>query len=276
MTEISFEFFPPKTDKGREKLESIRKKLAEFSPEYFSVTYGAGGSTRNNTKDIVLGIRGDGQDVAPHLSFGADSKETIRDLLQIYNDNGISRLVALRGDLPSGMGAIAPVYASELVAFVRTEFGDAFEIAVACYPEVHPQASSFQADIDFLKRKLDAGADYAISQYFYNVEAFFYFMDACQKAGIDKPIYPGVMPITNAESLIRFSDACGADIPRWIRKALADRPDPAQISAFGEEVVTELCRQLLEFGVPGFHFYTMNQFEPSAQLCRNLGLSATD
>lgn len=271
MTKVSFEFFPTKTEKGREKLEKTREQLSEFSPEYFSVTYGAGGSTRDNTRDIVLGIQKAGAVVAPHLSFGADDEASINALLQCYRDNGVSRIVALRGDLPSGMGAQKPVYAEQLVSFIRKGFGDHFEIAVACYPEVHPEADDYQTDVAFLKSKLDAGADYAVSQYFYNLEAFFHFMDVCEKQGIDKPIIPGIMPITNAENLIRFSDACGADIPRWIRKSLSDQLTQDDVLAFGEELVTKLCQQLLAFGVPGLHFYTMNQSEPTSRICRNLG-----
>ena len=272
MTKISFEFFPPKTEKGREKLKSTREQLSEFSPEYYSVTYGAGGSTRDNTRDIVLGIQQDGAAVAPHLSFGADDKESITELLQCYQDNGVSRIVALRGDLPSGMGARKPVYAQELVSFIRESFGDHFEIAVACYPEVHPEADDYQTDVAFLKSKLDAGADYAVTQYFYNLEAFYHFMEICKKHGIDKPIVPGIMPITNAENLIRFSDGCGADIPRWLRKSLSDQKNQEDLLAFGEELVSNLCEKLIDFGSPGLHFYTMNQSEPSSRICRNLGL----
>lgn len=272
MTKVSFEFFPPKTEKGREKLDVTREKLGEFSPEYFSVTYGAGGSTRDNTRDIVLGIQSQGQEVAPHLSFGTDDQVAIRQLLQSYVDSGVSRVVALRGDLPSGMGTVKPVYASELVTFIREEFGDHFKIAVACYPEVHPEAENFQQDVAYLKAKLDAGADYAVTQYFYNAEAFYYFLEASEKSGIDKPIVPGIMPITNAENLIRFSDACGADIPRWLRKAMLDQKSQDDLLAFGEELVTKLCQQLIDGGAPGFHFYTMNQFEPTARICRNLSL----
>ena len=193
-------------------------------------------------------------------------------LLQQYIDAGITRLVALRGDLPSGIGARKMVYASELVAYVRREFGDHFTIAVACYPEVHPQAESYETDVMFLKQKLDAGANYAVTQYFYNMDAFNHFMDVCEKQGIDKPIVPGIMPITHADSLIRFSDACGADIPRWLRRALMDKTDTDAFAAFGEELVTRLCQQLIEAGAPGLHFYTMNRAEPTIQICRNLGL----
>ena len=272
MTKISFEFFPPKTDKGREKLKNTREQLSAFSPEYFSVTYGAGGSTRDNTRDIVLEIQQSGADVAPHLSFGADDQASIRSLLQCYRDSGVSRIVALRGDLPSGMGARKPVYAEELVSFIRQEFGDHFKIAVACYPEVHPEAGGYQTDVAFLKSKLDAGADYAVTQYFYSLESFYHFVGICEAHAVDKPIVPGIMPITNAENLIRFSDSCGADIPRWIRKSLNDQQSQDDLLAFGEEVVTKLCEQLIEFGVPGLHFYTMNQSEPSSRICRNLRL----
>lgn len=271
--EYSFEFFPPKTEVGREKLEATRNKLAALKPEYFSVTYGAGGSTRDNTKNTVLQIKSAGLDVAPHLSFGADDEALVGGLLQDYKNAGISRVVALRGDLPSGMGAQRLVYAQELVEFIRGKFGDHFTIAVACYPEVHPQASGYRDDVGFLKQKLDAGADYAVTQYFYDSDAFTCFMDECGAVGIDKPIVAGIMPITNVDNLIRFSDVCGADIPRWLRKSLADRRDHQEdLLRYGEEVVTRLCENLMTKGVDSFHFYTMNQYEPTARICQNLGL----
>ncbi|UTW44566.1 methylenetetrahydrofolate reductase [NAD(P)H] [bacterium SCSIO 12696] len=270
---ISFEFFPPKTPEGREKLKTVRAELNKLGPDYFSCTYGAGGSTRDNTKGVVLEMREEGYDIAPHLSFGADSEETIHALLSDYKNAGVNRLVALRGDLPSGMGAPSVVYASELVAFARKHFGDHFKIAVACYPETHPQAPSYSKDIEYLKQKFDAGANTGITQYFYHADAYFYFAEECDKAGIHQPIYPGIMPITNYQNLVRFSDACGADIPRWIRKGLENcGEDKEAIRAFGLDVVTSLCEQLIDGGIPGFHFYTMNQVEPTRQIIENLGL----
>lgn len=271
---ISFEFFPPKTEQGRDKLKTVRTELNKLNPEYFSCTYGAGGSTRDNTRGVVLEMKAEGLEIAPHLSFGADSEETILQLLNEYREAGVNRLVALRGDLPSGMGAPSVVYASELVEFTRKHFGDHFNIAVACYPEIHPEAPSYAKDIEFLKRKFDAGADFGITQYFYHADAYFYFAEECDRAGIHQPIYPGIMPITNYHNLARFSDACGADIPRWIRKGLENCGDNKEaITAFGMEVVTSLCEQLIDGGVPGFHFYTMNQVEPTRQILENLGLT---
>ena len=269
----SFEFFPPRTDLGREKLAVARDKLGALNPEYFSVTYGAGGSTRDNTRDTVFAIKAAGFDVAPHLSFGADDETRVGNLLQTYVDAGINRVVALRGDLPSGMGMHHLVHANELVEFIRDRFADHFQIAVACYPEVHPQAKGYADDIRYLKQKLDAGADYAVTQYFYNTDAFACFMDECSKVGVDKPIVAGIMPITNADNLIRFSESCGADIPRWLRKSLASRQHSRQdLLAYGEAVVTQLCEKLIEQGVESFHFYTMNQYDATANICRNLGL----
>lgn len=271
---ISFEYFPPKTPAGSEKLlGQTTAELNALSPEYYSVTYGAGGSTRDNTKDTVLALRKQGLDVAPHLSFGLDGKDTIAALLDEYREAGINRLVALRGDLPSGTGSGARlVYANELVSFVREQTGDHFNIKVAAYPEIHPQAKSFDADVQFLKGKFDAGANSAITQYFYNVESYFYFLDQCAAAGIDQPIYAGIMPITNYASLARFSQNCGAEIPRWICKRLEGYADDKEsIRAFGIEVVTQLCATLLESGAPGIHFYTMNQTQPTQQICKNLG-----
>jgi len=270
---FSFEFFPPKTPQGRDNLEVTRNSLNALKPDFFSVTYGAGGSTRDNTKDIVLGIRRDGISVAPHLSFGADDEATILELLQSYQQAGIDRLVALRGDVPSGMGAQRLIYAKELVEFVRRHTGDHFRIEVAAYPEIHPDAKSFEADIDFLKQKLDAGGSSAITQYFYNADAYFYFLDRCQRAGIDKPIYPGIMPIINYTNLARFSRNCGAEIPRWIGKRLESLGDDAgAVNEFGIEIVTRLCEQLLAGGAPGLHFYTMNQVEPVRTIWNNLDL----
>jgi methylenetetrahydrofolate reductase (NADPH) len=270
---ISFEFFPPKTPAGQEKLRETHRQLAKFQPEFFSVTYGAGGSTREFTRDIVLDIQKSGSNGTPHLSIGGDSQESVIALLQSYKDAGIKRIVTLRGDLPSGMGGAAQlVYANELVAFVRKHFGDSFELLVAAYPEIHPEAESYEKDIYWLKKKFEAGANRAITQYFYNADSYSYFLEQCHKAGIDKPIIPGIMPITNYQNLARFSDNCGADIPRWIRQRLQQYGyDVESIRAFGLEVVTSLCEKLLASGAPGLHFYTMNQVKANALLCRNLG-----
>lgn len=271
---LSFEFFPPKTPEGKEKLIKVRDQLDQFQPDFYSVTYGAGGSTRDNTKGIVTKFCNTGFSVAPHLSFGADSEETIHALISEYQKIGVDRIVALRGDLPSGLGGTQQlVYANELVAFIRKHFGDAFHLEVAAYPEIHPQAKSMSEDIGYLKGKFDAGANSAITQYFFNPDAYFYFLDQCLKAGIDQPIYPGIMPIINYKNLTRFSDACGAEIPRWLRKALENYgDDDASLKAFGVDVVSELCELLLENGAPGLHFYTMNQTEPTAQIVKNIGL----
>ena len=273
---ISFEFFPPKTPEGREKLLRTRDRLATVKPEYFSVTYGAGGSTRDNTRDIVTQIHNDGFEVAPHLSFGGDTEKDVLALLQSYKDAGVHRLVALRGDMPSGMGIHKLVNANELVAIIREHFGDHFYINVAAYPEIHPDADSYEKDIFWLGEKFRAGADCAITQYFFNPDAYFYFMDACARQGIDKPVIPGIMPITNFQNLVRFSDACGADIPRWLRQKLSGFGDDIDgLKAFGADVVTGLCEKLLAGGAPGFHFYTMNQAEPTLTILANLGVRPT-
>ena len=269
----SFEFFPPKTDVGREKLQTVRAELNKLGPEFFSVTYGAGGSTRDNTVGIVKAMKAEGLSVAPHLSFGGDDEASMLELINGYKDAGIDRIVALRGDLPSGMGATRLVYAKELVEFIRKHTGDHFHLEVAAYPEIHPDAKSYQADIDFLKAKLDAGANSAITQYFYSTDAWHYFMDHCQKAGIDKPIYPGIMPITNFANLARFSRNCGAELPRWMTKKFESYGDDVESSReFGTEVVTRLSEQLLEAGAPGLHFYTMNTVDPTRQIWQNLKL----
>lgn len=259
----SFEFFPPKTEAGREKLKDTRSQLAALNPEFFSVTYGAGGSTRDNTRGIVLETKKAGLSVAPHLSFGGDEESEILELLNSYKDAGIDRIVALRGDIPSGMGATRLVYARELVEFIRKHTGDHFQLEVAAYPEIHPDAKTYDADISFLKDKLDAGANSAITQYFFSADSYFYFLEACDKAGIDKPIYPGIMPITNYKNLARFSRNCGAEIPRWLAQKLDGYGDDQEsIIEFGNEFVTELCHILMEGGAPGIHFYSMNQVEP--------------
>jgi methylenetetrahydrofolate reductase (NADPH) len=271
---LSFEFFPPKTAEGKEKLINVRDQLNEFAPDFFSVTYGAGGSTRDNTKGIVTQFKTDGINIAPHLSFGGDDEATIKSLIQEYKDAGVDRIVALRGDVPSGIGSAHQlVYANELVAFIRKHFGDHFHLEVAAYPEIHPQAKSYDDDIRYLKGKFDAGANSAITQYFFNPDSYFYFVDQCQKTGITQPIYPGIMPLINYKNLTRFSDACGAEIPRWLRKALENfADDDASLKAFGVDLVSELCEVMLENEAPGLHFYTMNQSEPTAQIVRNLGL----
>lgn len=268
---FSFEFFPPKTDIGKEKLKLVSAELNKLGPDFFSVTYGAGGSTRDNTKETIISMNTAGISAAPHLSFGSDDESTILDLLNEYKEAGISRIVALRGDAPSGMGAQRLVYAEELVHFIRQHTGNHFQLEVAAYPETHPDAPNPQSDIEFLKRKFDAGADSAITQYFYNAEAYFYFVEQCQKNGIDKPIYPGIMPITNYHNLARFSKNCGAEIPRWICQRLESFDDDNEsIQAFGIEIVTKLCERLLAEGAPGIHFYTMNQIEPNKQIWKNL------
>ncbi|MBV1871270.1 MAG: methylenetetrahydrofolate reductase [NAD(P)H] [Gammaproteobacteria bacterium] len=272
---FSFEFFPPKTDKGTEKLRQVREQLATRNPDFFSVTYGAGGSTRDKTFSTVKEVKQAGYQVAPHLSFGGDDSDAVLELLTQYQQQGINRIVALRGDLPSGVGPQAHlVYASELVAFIKKHFGDAFHLEVACYPESHPDSANMDKDLEYFKQKVDAGADSAITQYFYNADAYFYYLERTQKLGIDIPIYAGIMPITNFASLQRFSNMCGAEIPRWIGKQLeAYGDDLESVKAFGLDVVTDLCETLLEGGAPGMHFYTMNQVEPTLSIWDNLGLN---
>ena len=270
----SFEFFPPKTEAGREKLVATRNELNSLAPDFFSVTYGAGGSTRDNTRGIVLDAKAAGIDVAPHLSFGGDEEEEVLALVEQYRQAGVRRIVALRGDIPSGMGATRLVYARELVEFIRKHTGDHFELEVAAYPEVHPDAPSYEQDVAYLKEKLDAGANSAITQYFFNADAYFYFLDGCEKAAIDKPIYPGIMPITNYANLARFSRNCGAEIPRWLaRKLDGYGQDLESIAAFGEEYVTEMCQILMEGGAPGIHFYTMNQVQPVKRMLESVKAS---
>lgn len=274
MKRFSFEFFPPKTEAGKTKLKTVRDELQQLKPDFFSVTYGAGGSTRDNTKDIVLAMKAEGLDVAPHLSFGGDDEADILTLIKSYQEAGVDRIVALRGDIPSGMGAQRLIYARELVEFIRKHTGDHFHLEVAAYPEIHPDAKSYQADIEFLKQKFDAGANSAITQYFFNADAYFQFLDSCQAQGIDKPIYPGIMPITNYQNLARFSRNCGADIPRWLAQKLESYGDDQQsLSAFGTEFISELCEKLLANGAPGLHFYSMNQIEPNKTIWQNLKLS---
>ena len=272
---FSFEFFPPKNDEGARKVREAWTQLAQLNPRFFSVTYGAGGSTQARTLETVLEIhKSSGVDAAPHLSCIDSTAEQMRGILQMYKDNGLRHIVALRGDLPSGMRDPGEFrYANELVEFIRKETGDHFSLEVAAYPEIHPQAPDAFKDMDNFARKVKAGANSAITQYFYAPEAYFRFVDDCEKRDIDIPIVPGIMPITNYKQLARFSDTCGAEIPRWIRKRLeAYGEDTASIRAFGEEVVTDLCARLLEAGAPGLHFYTMNQAGPIQAIWKNLGL----
>ena len=271
---FSFEFYPPKTEEGVVSLQSVRNQLAALKPDFFSVTFGAGGSTRDKTLDTVIDIQSKGILAAPHLSCVGSTKDNIRTILKNYQDNGISKIVALRGDLPSGMLSAGEFrYANELVDFIRAETGDDFQIHVAAYPEVHPQASSAAEDFKNFKRKVDAGANAAITQYFYYADAYFYFLDTCEKNGINIPIVPGIMPITQYAQLFRFSEMCGADIPRWLRKRLEGfGDDRASIQAFGAELVTQLCQRLLNNGAPGLHFYTMNQAAPTLAILNNLEL----
>jgi methylenetetrahydrofolate reductase (NADPH) len=271
---FSFEFFPPKTPDGVEKLRAVRRQLEQLRPKFFSVTYGAGGSTRDRTLETVLEIQASGFESAPHLSCIGSTRQDIRETLELYKAKGIRHIVALRGDLPSGSASAGELrYANELVAFIRETTGDWFEIEVACYPEFHPQARSAQDDLAAFKRKVDAGADAAITQYFYNADAYFHFVDACEAMGIDVPIVPGIMPIANFSQLARFSDACGAEIPRWMRLKLQSyADDAASIRSFGLDVVTELCDRMLSQGAPGLHFYTMNSAALTSTVWQRLGL----
>ena len=272
---ISFEFFPPKTPEGAEKLAAVRQTLYALKPEFFSVTYGAGGSTQDGTLQTVQSILKDGFDAAPHFSCIGATKETVRNQLAQFKRTGIKRMVALRGDLPSGYGAFGEFkYASELVEFIRAETGDAFHIEVGCYPETHPQAKSPDADLLAYAMKVKAGASSAITQYFFNSDAYFRFVDEAYKLGATIPVVPGIMPITNSSQLMRFSDACGAEIPRWIRTRLqAFGDDTASIKSFGLDVITDLCDQLRNGGVPGLHFYSMNQAATVTEICTRLDLA---
>ena len=271
---FSFEFFPPKTVEGKNKLRATWHELAKLKPRFFSCTYGAGGSTREGTLETVLDIRAAGHEAAPHISCVAATREDIAAQLERYRSHGIRHIVALRGDLPSGLAASGEFrYASELVAFIRASTGDWFNVEVACYPEYHPQTRQARDELVAFKRKVDAGANAAITQYFYNLDAYFRFVDEARKSGIKVPIVPGIMPIGNFSQLARFSEACGAEIPRWMRIRLEGyRDDTASIRAFGLDVVTDLCRRLLEGGAPGLHFYTLNQSTLSAEIWKRLGL----
>jgi methylenetetrahydrofolate reductase (NADPH) len=273
---FSIEFFPPKTQEGAEKLRVVRAKLAELKPKYFSVTFGAGGSTQQGTRDTVFEIQGEGFEAAPHISCIGTSHDAIRTMLEEYKAHGVKRLVALRGDLPSGFGAGMSGefrYANELIEFIRAETGDWFHIEVAAYPEMHPQSKSPQDDLQNFARKVKAGATSAITQYFYNADAYFRFVEDARKIGVNVPIVAGIMPITNYSQLMRFSEMCGAEIPRWVRLKLASfGDDTASIKAFGLDVVTSLCERLLAGGAPGFHFYTLNQAVATTEIWKRLRL----
>jgi methylenetetrahydrofolate reductase (NADPH) len=271
-TDVSFEFFPPNTPEGLQKLRDTRQQLAALNPGFFSVTYGAGGATRDKSLGVVDEIAAEGHAVAPHLSCVGATLDSVAELLDRWRNSGIRKLVALRGDLPSGMVDAGEFrYASDLVEFVRRHSGDWFHIEVAAYPEVHPQASSPQADLNAFVAKVSAGADSAITQYFFNGDAYFRFVDAAHAAGVGVPIVPGIMPITNYTQLARFSDACGAEIPRWMRLRLAAfADDTASLRAFGHDVVSALCARLLDGGAPGLHFYTLNQAGPSRALWQSI------
>jgi methylenetetrahydrofolate reductase (NADPH) len=270
---ISFEFFPPQTNEGADKLTTVRQQLATLKPEFFSVTFGAGGSTQDRTLETILRIKAEGHDAAPHLSCVGSTRENIRALLHTYKNAGVKRIVALRGDMPSGMASIGEFhYANELVAFIRAETGDHFHIEVAAYPEFHPQAKSARDDMINFKRKVAAGADSAITQYFYNADAYFRFVEECKKLGVTTPIVPGIMPIMRFSQLARFSDMCGAEIPRWMRKTMEGHGDDTEsVQSFGRDVVTHLCEKLIAGGVPGLHFYTLNQANASMEILHRLG-----
>jgi methylenetetrahydrofolate reductase (NADPH) len=271
---FSCEFFPPRTPEGMENLRKARRQLAQLKPEFFSVTYGAGGSTRERTLETVLEIQAEGSAAAPHLSCVGSSRDDLREVIAQYKAHGIRHIVALRGDLPSGAASAGELrHANELVALIRAETGDWFRIEVACYPEFHPQARSAAEDLQNFKQKVEAGADAAITQYFYNADAYFRFVDDCAALGIRVPIVPGIMPIGKFSQLARFSDACGAEIPRWLRLKLQGYGDDvASIRRLGLDVVTELCQRLLEQGAPGLHFYTMNRADLTTELWHRLGL----
>ncbi len=271
---FSFEFFPPQTPEGVVKLAATRQQLAALKPEFFSVTFGAGGSTQDRTLETIRQIKADGYSAAPHLSCIGSTRDNLRVMLETYKSMGIKRIVALRGDLPSGMGSIGEFqYANELVSFIRAQTGEYFHIEVAAYPEFHPQAKSPRDDLLNFKRKVQAGANAAITQYFYNADGYFRFVDECRKLGLTLPVVPGIMPIMKFSQLARFSDACGAEIPRWMRKTLESYGDDnVSVQAFGLDVVTQLCEQLLAGGAPGLHFYTLNQAGPSLEIWKRLGL----
>ena len=275
---LSFEYFPPRDEAARKRLHGAHQRLSALQPEYISVTYGAGGSTREATSKLVEDLASCSTvEVAPHLSFGVDDAETIGAMIDRYKALGIRRLIALRGDLPAGQeDSRALPHANEMVRFIRERTGGHFDIGVACYPEKHPQAVSLDTDIQYLKQKLDAGADRAVTQYFYSADAYFYFLDACSKAGIQQPIYPGIMPINSLKSLLRFSSNCGAEVPRWLQCRLAPfADDTAALTECGIEIVSQLSEKLLDGGAPGLHFYTLNRSSPTIEICHNLGFGET-
>lgn len=272
---VSFEFFPPKTPEGIEKLRAVRQQLYALQPQFCSVTYGAGGSTQDGTLQAVQAILDEGQQGASHFTCVGASRDSVREKLALFQSMGVRRLVALRGDLPSGYGSMGEFrYAADLVAFIRAETGDHFHLEVAAYPEMHPQSRSPEADLQAYAAKVKAGANSAITQFFFNADAYFRFVDEARKLGAGVPVVPGIMPITNASGLLRFADSCGAEVPRWIRLRLQGLGDDAAgIRAFGLDVVTHLCEQLLAAGAPGLHFYTMNQSTAVLEICRRLGLA---
>lgn len=271
--ELSFEFFPPRTDKGVENLAKVHAELSRFEPTFFSVTFGAGGTTQDGTYDAIKSMIASGTDAAPHISCVGSSKENIRQMVQSYVDLGVKRLVVLRGDLPSGMVELGDfTYASDLVQFIRQEFGQALHLEVAAYPDFHPESPNPKQDLENFKRKVDAGADSALTQYFYNADSYFAYVDEASRMGVNVPIIPGIMPITNYTTLVRFSDNCGAELPQWIRSRLAQyQDDEASLKAFGLDVVSHLCLDLLDNGVPGLHFYALNKVEPVKEICTRIG-----
>jgi methylenetetrahydrofolate reductase (NADPH) len=275
---VSFEFFPPKTPEGIEKLRAVRQQLYALQPQFCSVTYGAGGSTQDGTLQAVQAILDEGQQGASHFTCVGASRDSVREKLALFQSMGVRRLVALRGDLPSGYGSMGEFrYAADLVAFIRAETGDHFHLEVAAYPEMHPQARSPEADLQAYAAKVNAGANSAITQFFFNTDAYLRFVDEARKLGAEVPVVPGIMPITNASGLLRFADSCGAEVPRWIRLRLQGLGDDAAgIRAFGLDVVTRLCAQLLAAGAPGLHFYTMNQSTATLEICRRLGLAGAE
>jgi methylenetetrahydrofolate reductase (NADPH) len=275
-TPISFEFYPPQTQEGAERLTAARQRLATLKPEYFSVTFGAGGSTQDRTLEAIKQIHAEGHSATPHISCVGSTRENVRALLFTYKDMGIKHIVALRGDLPSGMHSIGEFqYANELVSFIRSQTGEHFHIEVAAYPEFHPQANSARDDMLNFKRKMNAGANSAITQYFYNPDAYFRFVDETRKLGVTSPIVPGIMPVVRYSQLARFSDNCGAEIPRWIRKTMEGHGDDQEsVQKFGLDVVTRLCEKLISGGAPGMHFYTLNQATASMEILKRLGYRA--
>jgi methylenetetrahydrofolate reductase (NADPH) len=272
-TPISFEFYPPQTPEGVDKLAAVRQRLATVKPEFFSVTFGAGGSTQDRTLETIKQIHAEGHEATPHLSCVGSTRDNVRALLFAYKDMGIKRIVALRGDLPSGMASIGEFqYANELVSFIRSQTGEHFHIEVAAYPEFHPQAGSAREDMLNFKRKMNAGANSAITQYFYNADAYFCFLEETRKLGVTAPIVPGIMPIVRFSQLARFSDTCGAEIPRWLRKTMEGYGDDNEsVQAFGLDVVTQLCEKLIAGGAPALHFYTLNQANASLEILKRLG-----